>query len=449
MNQKQPENLQQARQQARRRRRRKLMIIRTAIVLAVVLVLLLVGALVVMKIVGTQQSKRGETTTFLAVDSIVVEGDTRYTEEQIIETSGLYVGQSLLGVNKVKAHDALLEGLPYLNTVEISNTKFNVIRIRVTETEVMAAVKLDKKEWMIVGVNNHALERLATDQLPEGVLRVVGATLENEEIGAALMDERSLRITRTLSAAADLYDLTGLTTINMSKKTDVYILINERLKVLLGNETNLTTQVEVLVDTLPTLYRNNGEDASGRVDMLFYSDTDSTNDKVIYTPPEVLDRLNQTQQKPMAAVQMGEEWMTVNAKNVALELLPADYLPADLIQVLGATFEANPAVGKELLDKRSLAICTAVIDGAALHSDVTVAVLDMTDRTAITLRLSTGLRVLFGDSSALSTQMDALAGVLPAVWEEHGEDADGLLDMTSYGDEDDQNDEAVYKRSAN
>lgn len=297
MNQKQPENLQQARQQARRRRRRKLMIIRTAIVLAVVLVLLLVGALVVMKIVGTQQSKRGETTTFLSVDSIVVEGDTRYTEEQIIETSGLYVGQSLLGVNKVKAHDALLEGLPYLNTVEISNTKFNVIRIRVTETEVMAAVKLDKKEWMIVGVNNHALERLATDQLPEGVLRVVGATLENEEIGATLMDERSLRITRTLSAAADLYDLTGLTTINMSKKTNVYILINERLKVLLGNETNLAAQIEMLEATLPTLYQNNGVNASGELDMRTFSDEDSGNDKAIYTPPELLNETKKTTKK--------------------------------------------------------------------------------------------------------------------------------------------------------
>lgn len=297
MNQKQPENLQQARQQARRRRRRKLMIIRTAIVLAVVLVLLLVGALVVMKIVGTQQSKRGETTTFLAVDSIVVEGDTRYTEEQIIETSGLYVGQSLLGVNKVKAHDALLEGLPYLNTVEISNTKFNVIRIRVTETEVMAAVKLDKKEWMIVGDNNHALERLATDQLPEGVLRVVGATLENEEIGNTLMDERSLRITRTLSAAADLYDLTGLTTINMSKKTNVYILINERLKVLLGNETNLAAQIEMLEATLPTLYQNNGVNASGELDMRTFSDEDSGNDKAIYTPPELLNETKKTTKK--------------------------------------------------------------------------------------------------------------------------------------------------------
>ena len=289
MSEKHPENLQQARQQARRRRRRKLMLIRTSIVLAVVLVLLLVGALVVMKIVGTQQSKRGETTTFLAVDAIVVEGDTRYSEEQIIETSGLYVGQSLLGINKVKAHDTLLEELPYLNTVEISNTKFNVIRIRVTETEVMAAVKLEQKDWLIVGVNNHALEQVKENKLPDGVLRVVGATLENEQVGATLMDERSLRITRTLTAAADLYGLEGMTTVNMTKKTNVYILINERLKVRLGNDTNLAAQVEMLEATLPTLYQNNGVNAAGELDMRTFSDDVADNDRAVYTPPELLE----------------------------------------------------------------------------------------------------------------------------------------------------------------
>ena len=124
----QPDNLNQARQLARRRRRRRLMIIRTAIVLSIVLLLALVGTLVVMKIVATQQSKRGETTAFLAVREILVEGDTRYTPEEIIEKSGLYVGQSLMGVNKVQAHDALLAAFPYLNTVAVGNASFDTLR---------------------------------------------------------------------------------------------------------------------------------------------------------------------------------------------------------------------------------------------------------------------------------------------------------------------------------
>ena len=289
MKEQRPETIQEARQQARRRRRRRLMIIRTSIVLAVVLLFLLVGALLVMKIVGTQQSKRGETTAFLAVREILVEGDTRYTPEEIIEKSGLYVGQSLMGVNKVQAHDALLAAFPYLNTVEVGNASFDTLRIRVTETRVLGAVRTDDG-YILVGENNHALEKVSEEQLPEGILRIAGASFVGEELGGKLMDERSLEICRTLVASAGLYGLENMTTVNMEEKTNIYILLQERLQVVLGNETNMAEQIAVLADTLPTLYKNNGEDAAGRLDMTSYADDNPNNNKSIYTPQELLDK---------------------------------------------------------------------------------------------------------------------------------------------------------------
>ena len=295
MTEKRPENLNEARQLARKRRRRKLMIIRTAIALSIVLLLLLVGALVVLKIIGTQQSKRGETTGFLAVREIVVEGETRYTPEEIIEKSGLYVGQSLMGVNKVRAHDTLLQEFPYLNTVQIGNASFDTLRIRLTETPVLAAVQTGE-DWIIVGENNHAMERLTEDLIPMGVRRLVGATLEGEQIGQLLLDERSLRVCRTLTASASLYGLQGMTTIDMTEKTNLSILLNERIEVVLGNETNIPTQIEMLVDTLPVLLQNNGADAAGRLDMTTYADDDPNNDKAIFTPQEVLDQMAQQEQ---------------------------------------------------------------------------------------------------------------------------------------------------------
>lgn len=287
MNDKKPDNLMEARKKARARKRRKLMVIRTTLVLAVILVLVLVGALIVMKIVGTQQSKRGETTNFLAVQDIVVEGDTRYSDKQIIETSGLYVGQSLLGVNKVAAHDRLLEELPYLNSVTISNVQFGTLRIRLTETVVMAAVKVEDG-WMIVGDNNQALEHVTEGEPPEGVLRIEGATLTGQEIGSPLLDERSLRITRLLDASVTQYDLEGVTGVDMTAKTRICLTLNGRLQVVLGNDTNIPAQISMLVDTLPVFYQNNGVNAGGRLDMRTFADDKPDNDKVIYTPPEEL-----------------------------------------------------------------------------------------------------------------------------------------------------------------
>ena len=280
-------NIQEARQKARARKRRKLMLIRTALVLAVMLVLLLVGALIVMKIVGTQQSKRGDTTNFLAVQNIVVEGDTRYSDEQIIEASGLYVGQSLLGVNKVTAHDNLLEKLPYLNSVTISNTQFSTLRIRLTETTVMAAVQVEDG-WMIVGDNNQALEHITESEPSEGILRIGGATLLEQQVGSELLDERSLRITRLLEASISQYELDGVTGVDMTEKTRISLTLNGRLQVLLGNDTAIPAQISMLVDTLPVFYQNNGVNAGGRLDMRTFADDKPDNNKVIYTPPEEL-----------------------------------------------------------------------------------------------------------------------------------------------------------------
>ena len=418
------------------------MIKRTIIVAVALLLVAFIAAVIVVKIVADQKSAKHETVGFLAVKEILVEGETRYTDEEIIKASGLYVGQSLLSVNKIKAHDALTAAFPYLNTVEVGNSSFYTLRIRVSDVPVMAAVEMEE-DWMILGDNNRALERVAEDAIPAGTVRIKGAEFENKAVGKSLLDERSLRICRALIEAATRYDLDSMTTVDITTKTKIHILLNERMQVVLGNETNLANQIKALVDILPTLYKNNGEDAAGQLNMLFYNDADKKNDKAIYTPQELLEKLEQTQQKPMAAVQTEDAWITVNADNVALEIVPEEYLPADVVRVVGATYD-TAAVGKELLDKRSLAICNTILKGEDDHSKIHLATIDMTDRTAITLTLSEGLQVLMGDSSALAVEMDALAGVLPTVWEQHGEDADGLLDMTSYGDEDDQNDEPVY-----
>ena len=289
MNEQRMENLNEARRKARRRRRRRLMIIRTAIVLGIVALLVIVGWFVVWKFRADAASARKETTTFFPVKEIVVEGETRYSAEELIEKSGLYVGQSLMGVNKVQAHDLLEQNFPYLDTIEVSNASFDVLRIRVTDTAVMGAAQVGDA-WYIVGVNNKTLEKVAADAVPTNLLRIVGATTENVVIGEGLMDQRSLQICETVTSAAALYELHGMTTIDITVKTKLAISLNDRIQVVLGNETNIPAQIKMLTDTLPVLYKNNGLEAAGRLDMTTYADDNPNNDKAVFTPAELLQK---------------------------------------------------------------------------------------------------------------------------------------------------------------
>lgn len=289
-NDKQPprsEDARQAQRTARRRRRRRQRILRICVLLSALLVFALIVAFIVLRITGTVAKNNGEKTSFLAVRDIIVEGDTRYSTDEIIRESGIYVGESLLVVNKVQAHDRLLEKFPYLDRVEVGNASFSTIQIRVWETQVIGAVQTEDG-YYVLGANDHALELLPGTALPAGCTRILGASLEGKQIGGRLLDARSLRIASALIEAADNTGLTDLTVIDMTEKTNIRAVWRDQICLVLGNETNLSGQIDAFGSLLPTLLQNNGEHVIGRLDMTSYADDDPDNDRAIFSPADAL-----------------------------------------------------------------------------------------------------------------------------------------------------------------
>ena len=277
---------QQARQAMRRKRRLRRRILRTALVLTVLLVLALLVALLILHISGKAAQKKGETASFLVVKSIQVEGETRYSPEDIIRASHLYVGESLLVVNKVQAHNAILQQFPYLDHVDVGNASFSTIVIRVRETKVIGTVKT-AQGWYVLGENNHALELVSAQDVFADTVRIIGAGTVNETVGEPLLDDRCLRVTRTLLNAANDCGLEGITCIDLTEKTNIRLLWKDQIDVQMGNESNLDAQVRVLQKFLPTILNNNGQSATGRLDMSSYADDDSGNDRAIFSPMDI------------------------------------------------------------------------------------------------------------------------------------------------------------------
>ena len=201
-NDKQPprsEDARQAQRTARRRRRRRQRILRICILLSALLVFALIVAFIVLRITGTVAKNNGEKTSFLAVRDIIVEGDTRYSTDEIIRESGIYVGESLLVVNKVQAHDRLLEKFPYLDRVEVGNASFSTIQIRVWETQVIGAVQTydyfemiqDRILSFVSGHSQISYERLRSLMLnTEMMTKDLGTVLVGgEAVQEGLIDE--------------------------------------------------------------------------------------------------------------------------------------------------------------------------------------------------------------------------------------------------------------------
>ena len=116
----------------------------------------------------------GALTMFFRIDMIVVEGNERYTEEQIIEAAGVQKEQNLVLLNKYKVKQSIFDTLPYVETVVINRKYPDALILTVTECSASAALTGENGTWLMSD-EGKILERAA--QIPEGCARVTGCTL--------------------------------------------------------------------------------------------------------------------------------------------------------------------------------------------------------------------------------------------------------------------------------
>ena len=78
---------------------------------------------------------------FFKVDTIHVEGNERYTADQIVEAAGVRQGDNMYLLNKFKMIDQIKEKLTYVDDVTIRRKLPNTLNITVDEYTVAAAVQ--------------------------------------------------------------------------------------------------------------------------------------------------------------------------------------------------------------------------------------------------------------------------------------------------------------------
>lgn len=80
-------------------------------------------------------------TVFFRVEQVVVTGNSRYTQEEIIEVTGIEQGDNLYGWNKFAIAQRLRETLPYIGEVSIRRALPSTVVITVVEWEAVARIE--------------------------------------------------------------------------------------------------------------------------------------------------------------------------------------------------------------------------------------------------------------------------------------------------------------------
>lgn len=92
----------------------------------------------------------GALTLFFRVDTVVITGQKRYTEEELRNTTGIQTGDNLyLLLNKKEVVDRMMKGLPYLKSVRINRKLPDTLLIEVEECATPLAVVQESSAWLV------------------------------------------------------------------------------------------------------------------------------------------------------------------------------------------------------------------------------------------------------------------------------------------------------------
>ena len=189
-------------------------------------------------------------------DGIEVQGASQYSDQEIIEASGIATGDNLFFLNRFTAISRIRSKLPYVEEAQVTRVFPNKVIITVSESAKIAFVRLDTDLWAL-DRGCKVLEKLDS-AAADGLIEVVGLTPLAPKTGEVLTvspDDAAkvgyladiLNAIQTNSMQADV------TRVDLSNPANPTFDYLGRFTVKLGTNDNTAYKIEELLQAIPQL----------------------------------------------------------------------------------------------------------------------------------------------------------------------------------------------------
>jgi hypothetical protein len=200
---------------------------------------------------------------FFRLASFEIVGETAYSRAEIINASGLSVGDNLYFFNKFAVQEKMCETLPYLGRVRITRSLPKTLVITVEETSAVAAVETDA-EWVLINAEGKALERVDS---PEDLCQINGIRLATGEPGRIIKTDPASAADTLIAILSVLHEngnLHSFTSFTVDGAFSVKAVYADRIRVDLGLVSdNVYRKALALAKILERL----DDDVAGTLDM--------------------------------------------------------------------------------------------------------------------------------------------------------------------------------------
>ena len=199
---------------------------------------------------------------FLKIEHIEVKGNERYTKEQIIDESGISVGQNLYAINKKTAESLIIAEYPYVSDVVIRRKLPSTLNFKISEDQPKYFTEICG-EYYILSDTLRVLER--TTEMPGSeenpITRIMFSEIKSAIVGENMTFEKDITfdyIHNFIQALTEHEVGAKLTSIDLTKKYNIYVTYEDRFKIYLGDNTETAmklTFAELMINTFEPTQR--------------------------------------------------------------------------------------------------------------------------------------------------------------------------------------------------
>ena len=243
-------------------------------------------------------------TVFFQVETIAVVGNSRYSAQEVIDASGVQIGDNLFQMNKNQISQRILQQLPYIGEVSPQRGLPSTLTIQVTEISAAARVEvyqdagaqadpaadeaadqpeagegdssaqeedpptLAEQPWLI-SAGGKLLEVASGDT---GAISVTGLTVLAPQAGTmlAVPQEQQYRLDalkELLAALEEMGELEQVSSIDLTHSTWIGMRYRERFDARLPLGGDLSHSLAVLSAAVENTIQTRGEQAAGTMDL--------------------------------------------------------------------------------------------------------------------------------------------------------------------------------------
>lgn len=200
-------------------------------------------------------------TAFFNIDTITVNGTSRYDTQQIIAASGVEKGKNLFLTSTIMAQEKISSQLTYVSEVTVTRKLPSTIVIDIVGANAEYCYRTSGG-YALTDSHNRVLEIVNPDAVPKTAAKIktngTFIAVTGEEISfnkdaaeeKVEADKNELDLLKKVISAIDESGLNDVTEINITAPSSIYVTYQSRFRLNLGNSLELTYKLKSAVEII-------------------------------------------------------------------------------------------------------------------------------------------------------------------------------------------------------